>query len=82
MNKNGREAAIDIVCSGFKLPADNSKYAIDAIIIAQTTFLNFYGSILPLEVIILKQCVAESADVMKKHVNKQITNTDKTLLIG
>lgn len=82
INRNGRDAAIDTVCSGFKLPADNSRYAIAASITAQTTFLYLGGSISPFEVIMLNEYVAESADVTKKIASKAITNTDSSLLNG
>ena len=80
--RNGRVAAMDRVCKGFILPADNNVKAIIASISPQTTFLYVGGLILPLLVIILNEYVAESAEVIKKIPNKTTIKIEITLLKG
>lgn len=82
IKRNGKDAAIDIVCNALMLPADSSTYANAASITAQATFLYLGALIFPSDVIMLKEYVAESADVIKKIASKQIIIIDITLLNG
>lgn len=55
INKNGSDAAIEMVCKGFRLPAASNKNAIAASMTAHIISLYFGGLIFPSLVITLSE---------------------------